>query len=58
MTGCYIVSLNRKVTGYIAKNYEVQSFIIYDNHNFYISQNMQPPTFCYDVHIYTTHFSS
>jgi len=57
MTSFYIVSLKKKVTGYITENYEAQSSIIYDNHNFYISKNMQTKTLCYDVHIYTTHFS-
>jgi len=57
MSGCYIVSLKRKVTGYITENYEAKSFITYDNYNFYISMNMQAQTSCYDVHIYTTAFS-
>ena len=34
MNGCYIVSLRRKVTGYITENYETQSFIIYGNYIF------------------------
>jgi hypothetical protein len=57
MTGCYIVCLKRKVTSYITENYEAQTFIIYDNHNFYISKNKQAQTLCYDVQLYTTHFS-
>jgi len=57
MTGCYIVSLKRKFTGYITENYEAKSFITYDNYKFYISKNMQAQTSCYDLHICNTAFS-